>query len=67
MRHLAALHHSPILAVRQTWEEAAAILGGLLASERARGLEVTIFNPRLDSDGSIAGHLCDLIADSVPR
>jgi arginase len=35
-----------------TWAEAAQILGGLLASDRACGLEVTIFNPRLDSDGS---------------
>ena len=29
-----------------TWQEAAQILGGLLASDGARGLEVTIFNPR---------------------
>jgi len=50
-----------------TWEEAAEILGGLLASERACGLEVTIFNPRLDSDGSIARHLADLIVTSVLR
>src|ERR1022692_2222800 len=50
-----------------TWEEAAEILGGLLASDRACGLEVTIFNPRLDSDGSIARHLSDLIATSVMR
>jgi len=50
-----------------TWAEAAEILGGLLASERARGLEVTIFNPRLDTDGSIAARLSDLIATSVLR
>lgn len=37
-----------------TWEEAAEILGGLLSSDRARGLEVTIFNLRLDPDGTIA-------------
>lgn len=50
-----------------TWEEAAEILGGLLASQRACGLEVTIFNPRLDSDGSIARHLADLVVASVLR
>jgi arginase len=50
-----------------TWEEAAEILGGLLASQRACGLEVTIFNPRLDPDGSIARHLADLVVASVLR
>jgi hypothetical protein len=28
----------------------------------ARGLEVTIFNPHLDSDGKLAQRLSDLIA-----
>ena len=50
-----------------TWQEAAEILGGLLASDGARGLEVTIFNPRLDPDGSIAQRLSDLITNSVLR
>jgi arginase len=50
-----------------TWQEATQILGGLLASDRARGLEVTIFNPRLDPDGSIAQHLSDLITTTVLR
>ena len=50
-----------------TWQEAAQILGGLLASDRARGLEVTIFNPRLDPDGSIAQRLSDLITGTVLR
>lgn len=48
-----------------TWEEALQLLGGLLTSDRARGVEVTIFNPRLDPDGSIGQRLSDLIADSV--
>jgi arginase family enzyme len=39
----------------------------LLSSDRARGLEVTIFNPRLDPDGSIARRLLNLIATSVLR
>jgi arginase len=48
-----------------SWREAAEILGGLLSSDKARGLEVTIFNPRLAPSGSIAMHLSDLIADAV--
>jgi arginase family enzyme len=32
----------------------------------ARGLDVTIFNPNLDPDGSIARQLCELIARCVP-
>jgi arginase family enzyme len=50
-----------------TWPEAAQILAGLLASDSARGLEVTIFNPRLDPDGTIARLLSDLITNSIPR
>jgi arginase len=50
-----------------TWQEAAQILGGLLASDRACGLEVTIFNPRLDPGGGIAQHLSDLITNAVPQ
>jgi arginase len=49
-----------------TWEEATEILRGLLHASGARGLEVTIFNPRLDSDGSHAQHLSDLITNVVP-
>ena len=49
-----------------TWEEAGEILRGLLHASGARGLEVTIFNPRLDPDGSHARHLCDLITNVVP-
>ena len=50
-----------------TWQEAAEILAGLLASDRACGLEVTIFNPRLDPGGGIAQRLSDLITSTVPR
>jgi arginase len=50
-----------------SWQEAAELIGGVLASDKARGLEVTIFNPRLDSDGSLARRLSDLVADSVLR
>jgi arginase len=44
-----------------SWEESEHILGGLLGNHNARGLEVTIFNPRLDPDGTIARRLSDLI------
>jgi arginase len=50
-----------------SWEEAEEILRGLLHASGARGLEVTIFNPRLDPDGSYARRLSDLIANVVPR
>lgn len=45
-----------------TWDEAAELVQGLLAHPGARGLEVTIFNPNLDPDGSIARSLCEFIA-----
>jgi arginase len=49
-----------------TWEDATQILGGLLAAKGAVGLDVTIFNPRLDSDGSLARRLSDLIVGVLP-
>src|SRR5215470_19874161 len=49
-----------------SWDEAAELLQGLLGSPGARGLDVTIFNPNLDPDGSIARQLCELIARCVP-
>ena len=48
-----------------SWAEAAQLLGGLLASPGARGLEITIFNPRLDPDGAMAARLSSLIAGAV--
>jgi arginase len=48
-----------------TWHEAEAILRVALRSGRAVGLEVTIFNPRLDQDGSIARALVDLVATAL--
>jgi arginase len=50
-----------------SWEEAAGLVGGILSSDKARGLEVTIFNPRLDPGGGIARRLSNLVADCVPR
>jgi arginase len=48
-----------------SWDEAGELLTGLLGHKMARGLEVTIFNPRLDPDGSLARQLSDLIAGTV--
>jgi arginase len=48
-----------------SWDEAAQLLTGLIGLDMARGLEVTIFNPRLDPDGSLARQLSELIAGTV--
>jgi arginase len=48
-----------------SWDEAAGLLTGLLGHHMARGLEVTIFNPRLDPGGSLARQLSDLITGTV--
>jgi arginase family enzyme len=45
--------------------ETRACTAGLLGHEMARGLEVTIFNPTLDHDASIARNLSDLIARTL--
>ena len=37
-----------------TWDELSAVLKILRQSDQAVGINVGIFNPRLDSDGSIA-------------
>jgi arginase len=42
-----------------------ALLGTLLASPRAVGLEVTILDPDLDEDGRLAGQFADLIVDAL--
>ena len=49
-----------------SWDEAADILGRLLAAQGAQGIDVTIFNPYLDRDGRLALRLSDLIAQVVP-
>ncbi|MFG2874616.1 arginase family protein [Streptomyces sp. NPDC048337] len=40
-----------------TWSELETVLSAALSDERAVGLDVTIFNPRLDPDGTIAARL----------
>lgn len=48
-----------------SWAEAIAVLRAAVASGRAAGLEVTIFNPTLDTDGRIARALVDALLASL--
>ncbi|GAA2636064.1 arginase family protein [Streptomyces vastus] len=52
-----------------TWPELESVLRTALAGERAVGFDVTIFNPRLDRDGSIAARLTECLCRglSAPR
>jgi arginase len=36
------------------WDELSTLLKALMASGQAKGITITIFNPNLDPDGSIA-------------
>ena len=36
------------------WDELSVVLKVLMASSQAEGITITIFNPKLDPDGSIA-------------
>jgi arginase len=50
------------------WTELTSVLRTAIASGRAVGFELTIFNPRLDSDGTIARKLVDaVVAGLAPR
>lgn len=44
-----------------SWDELAAVLRIGLASEKAVGLQVTIYNPRLDQDGAAGRGLADVL------
>ncbi|WP_369268994.1 arginase family protein [Streptomyces sp. R11] len=44
-----------------TWEELESVLRTALGDPRAVGLDVTIFNPRLDPDGTIATRLAECL------
>ena len=48
-----------------SWQELTTILRIAIASGRAIGLNVTIFNPKLDVDGSIAAALVDALAKGL--
>jgi arginase len=48
-----------------SWEELATILQVAIASGQAIGLNITIFNPKLDSDGSIAAAFVDALVKGL--
>jgi arginase len=51
-----------------THEELAALLRALTASELARGMQLTIFDPDLDPDGRLAAELtATVVAGLAPR
>jgi arginase len=45
-----------------SWDELAAVLRAFVSSGRAVGINVTIFNPKLDCDGSIARAFIEALA-----
>ena len=47
------------------WDELETLLGAAASSGRAVGLEVTIFNPTLDHDGTIAAALVACLASAL--
>jgi arginase len=49
------------------WDELTAVLRAAVASDRAVGLDVTIFNPTLDPDGQIASALVDSLVAGLAR
>jgi arginase len=48
-----------------SWDELAAALRIIMASGKAVGIEVTIYNPRLDGDGSAGRGLTDMLAAAL--
>ena len=48
-----------------SWEQLATVLQVAIASGRAIGLNITIFNPKLDSDGSIAAAFVDTLVKGL--
>ncbi|MDX3925467.1 MAG: arginase family protein [Shinella sp.] len=48
-----------------SWDELRAALRIALASGKAAGLEITIYNPRLDEDGSAGRSLADVLAAAL--
>jgi arginase len=46
------------------WDDLVALLGPLIAAPLSVGMEVTVFDPDLDSGGSLAARLADHLVDS---
>jgi arginase len=47
-----------------TWVEIEGVLGAALAHPRAAGMEITIFNPTLDTDGRVMNAFLDMLSNS---
>ena len=50
-----------------SWDELSGVLAAAAASPQAVGLELTIFNPKLDHDGRIARTFVDVLAAALSR
>lgn len=50
-----------------SWDELETILGAAMRSGRARGIDITIFEPKLDQDGGIARDLVNSLARGLVR
>ena len=48
-----------------SWDELTSILRATVATNRAVGIDITIFNPRLDIDGTIAGVFVDALGKGL--
>jgi arginase len=48
-----------------SWDELVAILRTAIASGKALGIDVTIFNPKLDEDGAIARRFVEALGDGL--
>ena len=48
-----------------SWKELATVLQVAIASGRAIGLNITIFNPKLDTDGSVAAAFVDTLVKGL--
>ena len=47
------------------WDELTTILRTALASGKALGIDITIFNPKLDKDGSIARRFTEALGEGL--
>ena len=47
------------------WHELSTILGRAIGSGRALGIDITIFNPKLDETGVIARNFVDALAEGL--
>jgi arginase len=48
-----------------SWDEGASVLTTAMRSGRVVGVEVTIYNPALDADGSAGRALTDMVAAAL--